>query len=189
MRLRLFVLLLVIAVLMARQAASFLVVDRPEKSDAIVVLAGEARGRPALGLELLRQGMAPRMFLDAETAEEIYDQQLTDIAKKYLDALPEAGRVNLCAIEGRSTAAETEDVARCLQSTGAHRILIVTSDYHTRRALTIFSKRLPQYHFSIAAARNENLFSAKWWTHREWAKTTVNEWFRLLWWELVDRWR
>jgi DUF218 domain len=189
MRLRLFVLLLVIGVLLARQAASFLVVDHPEKSDAIVVLAGEARGRPALGLELLRQGMAPRMFLDAETAEEIYDQQLTDIANKYVTSLPEADRVRICAIEGRSTAAETEDVARCLQSTGAHRILIVTSDYHTRRALAIFSKRLPQYHFSIAAAHNLNLFSDRWWTQREWAKTTVNEWFRLLWWEGIDRWR
>ena len=79
--LRWIVLLLVIGGLLASQAARFLVVDHPEKSDAIVVLAGEARGRPARALELLRQGMAPRLFLDAEAGDEIYDQKLTDVKR------------------------------------------------------------------------------------------------------------
>lgn len=181
--------ILAIAALLATQAARFLVVDNPEKSDAIVVLAGETSARPGRALELLRQGSAPQLLLDAEAGEQIYDQPLTAIAQKYIGSLPEASRMSVCAIEGRSTAAETSDVARCLRPLGAHRVLIVTSDYHSRRALAIFSHRLPQYQWSVAAAHNPAAFGNAWWTHREWAKSTFDEWTKLIWWETVDRWK
>ena len=85
--------------------------------------------------------------------------------------------------------AEADDVRRCLQSLGAHRVLIVTSEYHTRRALMIFRHRLPQYQFNAAAARNPAQFGEAWWTNREWAKVTFDEWLKMLWWGAVDRWR
>ena len=187
--LRLFLVLLVVLVAFASQAARFLVVDQPEKSDAIVVLAGETKVRPARALELLRQGVAPRVFLDAETRDLIYDRRLTDIAQQYVNSLPEASRVSVCPIVGFSTNAEADDVNRCLQPLGAHRVLIVTSDSHTRRALMIFRHRLPQYQFNAAAARSPEQFGQAWWTNREWAKTTFDEWSKTLWWEAVDRWR
>ncbi len=61
---------------LASQAARFLVVDEPGKSDAIVVLAGETNVRPARALELLRQGVAPHVFLNVHR-DLIYDQQLS----------------------------------------------------------------------------------------------------------------
>ena len=186
---RLLIVLFVILVVLASQAARFLVVDEPGKSDAIVVLAGETNVRPARALELLRQGVAPRVFLDAETRTLIYDQQLIEIAQKYVNGLNEANRVSVCPIVGFSTNAEADDVSRCLQSTGAHRVLIVTSEFHTRRALMIFRRRLPQYQINVAAARNPAQFGEAWWTNREWAKTTFDEWLKMLWFEAVDRWR
>ena len=186
---RLLVLLFIVAMLFATQAARLLVVDAPEKSDAIVVLAGETKVRPARALELLRQGLAARVFLDVETRDRIYDQQLVEIAQKYVNGLAEANRVAVCPIQGFSTVAEADDAARCLQSVGAHRVLIVTSEFHTRRALMIFRHRLPQYEFSVAAARNPAQFGEAWWTNREWAKATFDEWLKLLWFQAVDRWR
>jgi len=182
-------LVLVILIALASQAARFLVVDHPEKSDAIVVLAGETNVRPARALELLHQGIAPRVLLDAETRDLIYDQQLTDIAQRYVNSLGEGNQISVCPISGFSTNAEVDDVSRCLQSAGAHRVLIVTSDYHTRLAMTIFRHHLPQYQFSVAAARDPSRFGDAWWTNREWAKVTLDEWLKLLWWEVVDRWR
>jgi len=189
MRFLRFLLILVTLVVLGSQAARFLVVDQPEKSDAIVALAGETNVRPARALELLRQGIAPRVFLDAETRDLIYDQRLSDIAQRYAGNLGEANQVLVCPIAGFSTNAEVDDVSRCLQSLRAHRVLIVTSDYHTRRALTIFRHRLPQYQFSVAAARDPARFGNAWWTNREWAKVTLDECLKLLWWEVVDRWR
>lgn len=187
--LRLLLVVVLIGVLLASQAARFLIVDNAQKSDAIVVLAGETSIRPARALELLRQGMAPRMFLDAEAGEQIYDQQLTGIAQRYVNGLPEASRISVCAIVARSTVGESGDVGRCLQSLGAHRALIVTSEFHTRRALAIFSQRLPQYQWSVAAAHDPAKFGFAWWTNREWAKIVFDEWSKLIWWEAVDRWR
>jgi hypothetical protein len=188
---RLLISLFLVAILaaLASQAARFLVVDEPEKSDAIVVLAGDTTVRPPRGLDLLRQGMAPRLFLDAETRDVIYDQPLVELVQKYVNSLGEANRVSVCPITGYSTIAEADDVSRCLQSLGPHRVLIVTSDYHTRRALMIFRHRLPQYQFNAAAARNPAQFGEAWWTNREWAKVTFDEWLKMLWWEAVDRWR
>ena len=183
-----FLVLVFIVAALASQAARFLVVDEPGKSDAIVVLAGETKVRPARALELLRQGVAPRVFMDAETRDLIYDQRLTDIAQKYVNSLPEASRIAVCPIVGFSTYAEADDASRCLQPLGAHRVLIVTSEFHTRRALLIFRHRLPQYQFSAAAARNPAQFGEAWWTNREWAKVTFDECSKMLWWEAVDRW-
>jgi hypothetical protein len=188
---RLLIVLFVVVLLagFASRAAHFLVVNQPEKSDAMIVLAGETNVRPAHALELLRQGMAPHMFLNAETRDRIYDQQLVEIAQKYVNGLPEADRISVCPVVGFSTFAEADDAARCLQSVGAHRVLIVTSESHSRRALMIFRHRLPQYQFSVAAASNPVQFGEAWWTNREWAKTTYDEWLKTLWFEVVDRWR
>jgi uncharacterized SAM-binding protein YcdF (DUF218 family) len=67
--------------------------------------------------------------------------------------------------------------------------LIVTSEFHTRRALMIARHRLPQYEIHVAAARNPLEFGEAWWTKREWAKTTFDEWTKLIWFEMVDRWQ
>ena len=188
LRLLIVLFLLVLLVALASQAARFLVVDEPEKSDAIVVLAGETNVRSARALELLRQGVAPRVVLNVHR-DLIYDQQLTEIAQKYVNGLGEANRISVCPVVGLSTNAEADDASRCLQSLGAHRVLIVTSEFHTRRSLMIFRHRLPQYQFNAAAARNPAQFGEAWWTNREWAKVTFDEWTKMLWWQAVDRWR
>jgi hypothetical protein len=41
----------------------------------------------------------------------------------------------------------------------------------------------------VAAAYDPNEFGVQWWRHRQWAKVDFDEWLRLIWWELVDRWR
>src|ERR1700686_2969771 len=133
--------LVAIFVLLASQAARFLVVDEPEKSDAIVVLAGETNVRPARALDLLRQGMAPHVFLDAETRDVIYNQRLVLIAQKSVNDLAEANRVPVSPTPGFSTIAEADDVSRCLPPLGPHCLLIVTSESPTRRALKIFRHR------------------------------------------------
>ena len=182
-------LFLLVILLFSSQAARFLVVDEPEKSDAIVILAGETNARPEHALELLRKRIVPRALLDAKADDRIYNLRLIDIAQQYVNSLPEAGRVSVCPIVGLSTFSAADDASRCLQPIGAHRVLIVTSEFHTRRALLIFRHRLPQYEFHVAAARNPIDFGEAWWTKRQWAKTTFDEWTKLIWFEAVDRWR
>ncbi len=170
-------------------SGKFLVVNQPLAADVIVVLGGETKVRPQLGLELLRAGNAPRMVLDVPTATNIYQWPLVELAQQYVNQQPEAASISVCPVNSLSTRGETRDVGRCLEKMGVRSVLLVTSDYHTRRALSIFRARLPGYQYGIAAATDTGAFGIQWWKNREWAKTGVSEWMKLIWWETVDRWR
>ena len=178
----------VLAILLLANSGRFLVIDQPVKSDVIVVLAGETEKRPERGLELLRRGTAARLILDVPAQAKVFQWSNLELAHRYVQSLPEAQSISICPVEGLSTKAETVDVSRCLKDLSARHILLVTSDHHTRRALVTFQKELPAYVFDVAAACNSAEFGTRWWLHREWAKTYLNEWVRLVWWELVDRW-
>lgn len=173
----------------ARDAGKILFVDDPQAADVIVVLAGETDRRPALAVELMRRGYARRMLIDVPAKARVFDTSLRQLAEQYVHQLPEATNVRICLIEGLSTRDESHDLSRCLVHEDGSRILIVTSDYHTRRALSIFRHEIQGKSFSIAAARDDSEFGVRWWTNRQWAKACLYEWLRLLWWSLVERWR
>jgi hypothetical protein len=170
-------------------SGGFLVIDHPQRADVMVVLAGETDRRPARGLELLVQGLSPKVLIDVPVAGKIFGHDISQLAQDYVQALPERQAVSLCPIVGLSTQAETRDVAKCLEPIHPHKVLLVTSDYHTRRALSTFRHELRQYEFSAAAATDRQQFDPSWWRRRQWAKQNFDEWVRLVWWEMVDRWR
>ena len=170
-------------------SGGFLVVNNPQKADVLVVLAGETDHRPARGLELLREGYSRRMILDVPAHATIYQWKQTELGEKYIQTLPERAEISICPIYGLSTKAEAKDVGGCLESLHAKRVLLVTSDYHTCRGLSVFRREVPNYDYSIAAAYDPEQFSSQWWRRRQWAKVNFDEWIRLVWWELIDRWR
>jgi uncharacterized SAM-binding protein YcdF (DUF218 family) len=183
------IVLIALALFLFSTSGHFLIVNRPQHAEAIVVLAGETDHRPALGLQLLQQGYAPRMVLDVPANAKIYDETMLQIAQQYVRELPQAQSVVICPIYGLSTKAESQDVSQCLRTLGVHSVLIVTSDYHTRRALSTFRHELPGMQISVAAATDPQQFGGAWWKHRQWAKLNFDEWLRLVWWQVVDRWR
>jgi len=185
------IILLVIALLVsfALNAGRILVVDAPQPSDLILVLAGETDHRPARALELLQQGFGRRVLIDVPAEVKIYDTLQLNLAEKYVHSLPESASVRVCPIVGRSTREETHDVEQCLTPEDGSRILIVTSDFHTRRALSIFRHQLRGKTFSVAASHEPTEFGTRWWSHRQWAKTCVGEWTKVIWWNCIERWQ
>ena len=178
--------------LFAAFAGRMLVADSPERSDAIVVLAGDSQDeRYRRGMELLRAGYGKHLFLDASSDSRYFGHTPAEYAQVFLqhDAGDMAQKVSVCPFEDDSTFSETVFVAKCLAPLQPQRVLLVTSDFHTRRALSIFARRLPQFHWSVAAARDSRMFGTQWWSHREWAKTALEEWVKVVWWNLFDRWR
>jgi uncharacterized SAM-binding protein YcdF (DUF218 family) len=182
-------LLTVLLLLFAANAGKLLVVDQPQVSDVIVVLAGETDTRPTHALKLLNEGYAPRILLDVPAGAKIYNSTNLELAQKYVQSLPEASSINICPIQGLSTRDESHDVQNCLSMQPSQKVLIVTSDFHTRRSLSIFRLELPTRSFSVAAATDSTQFGVDWWTHRQWAKTCFDEWLRLFWWSAIERWR
>jgi hypothetical protein len=176
-------------ILFAINAGRLLVVDAPERSDMILVLAGETDRRPARALGLLDEGYGRRVVMDVPAGAVIYGVDQVQLAEKFIQGLPQKGSVRVCVIEGLSTREESRDVQKCLANEDGSRILLVTSEFHTRRALSIFRHEIPGKHFSVAVARDDKQFGTRWWTHRQWAKTCLEEWMRLAWWDVVERWK
>jgi DUF218 domain len=175
-------------VVFAANAGRLLVVDAPQPSDVILVLAGETDRRPQRALQLLDQGYGRRLVINVPAAARVYEFTEVQLAEKYISGLPEAASVRICPIVGLSTRDEARDAEKCLVGEEGSRILIVTSDFHTRRSLSIFRREVRGKSFSVAVVRDDTQFGTRWWTHRQWAKTCVDEWMRLLWWTVVERW-
>jgi hypothetical protein len=101
-------------------AGRILMVRDVRKADAILVLDGETDRRPALGIELLRQGYAPRVLLDASLDGYVYHLTPAQIAEECIHALPPgiAGSVSVCGVSALSTIAEVGQARHCLDAGG-----------------------------------------------------------------------
>jgi len=182
------VLLGIIGIILFRHEASFLVVNDPKPADLILVLGGgENDLRYWNGVRLMQEGYAPRLMLDVFSRGQTFGRLDIDLAQELLDRTT-PGQSTICPTRESSTYDEARYLGECLAGSDVKSILVVTSEYHTRRARDIFQHRLPQYHFSFYAAPDPYYFGARWWTNRQWAKTTLSEWERYGWWLLVDRW-
>src|SRR6202007_3273455 len=109
---------------------------------------------PALAVELLKKGFGRKVIFDVPAHAKIFEFSELQLAEKYIQSLPQAGAMSICAIEGLSTRDEARDAKKCLAREEGRRVLIVTSDFHTRRALDIFRREIPGKVFSVAAARD-----------------------------------
>ncbi len=116
-----------------------------EPADAIVVLGGESQGRPVEGARLYKQGFAPRVFVVGTGDNERNRLALVR------DGVPE-NRIT-CETASESTLENAMFVRPLLEKAGVHRAILVTSSYHTRRALAVFQQRVPSIHFGMVPSR------------------------------------
>ena len=188
-----FLLPIVIAIaLLLPRAGSFLVVDHPLPSDVGVVLQGDrADFRLNRGIELIKKGVARELFVNADNRAPFYGKTFLQLAQEYIQRLPPdvAAHIHACPLAATSTVEEVADTERCLAPLHPTRILLVTSDYHTRRSLAVFRTVLPKYTWSVAASHDPVEFGEHYWKSREWLKTTFTEWQKLLFWNLFERWK
>jgi hypothetical protein len=173
-------------------AGYWLVVDDPQHADVILVLAGESDVRPRYGLQLLRKRYAPRLLLNASPVWRNYNWTDADLAGRYIAELPPNERVAsaVCLVgSAQSTPEEARLAAHCIADLRARSVLLVTSEYHTRRARSVFQRVLRGVRVNIAAAPDPANYDVHWWRRRQWAKQFLTEWVRLAWWECLERWR
>lgn len=178
-------------IFLLRVAGSFLVVNDCAKSDLAVVLDGGVDdNRLRKGIELLRTGYATELILD-ESTDVMFGRPEFEYAADYVRTLPpEIGaHVHVCAFTGDATRIELLAIWPCTRSIApnASKVLLVTSDFHSRRARSIARRLFPQCTWRVAGVADRR-FGAGWWRQREWAKTCLTEWQKLAWWYLFERW-
>jgi hypothetical protein len=168
-----------------------LVVNEPKPADFILVLSGERQLRMYEAFRLLRDGWAPRVVIMTDSNWQIFSRNETQLAREFVGSLPpELGNATeVVPVTADSTWEEAAEIGKYMDTVGAHTALLVTSDYHTRRALSVFRRLLPEKQFGVCGAPDPTQFGMRWWRRRTWAKRALDEGTRLLWWCLVDRWR
>jgi uncharacterized SAM-binding protein YcdF (DUF218 family) len=162
----------------------------PAHVDAAIVLQGSivAEGvRIAGAIDLLQRGVADRVLLSVPQ-ESYWGQSIPPIARTYLQRTygsDLAARVDFCKTKGDvdSTLQEAQALGSCIGEQHWHSIVIVTSNYHTRRAGMLWrriTRHDPNIHIWIDGVTDPE-FPQPWWRHRQSAKIWVMEATKLIW--------
>jgi uncharacterized SAM-binding protein YcdF (DUF218 family) len=105
------------------------------KADVIIVLGGGSHERPLRAVELFKEKAAPRIIISGEGDDQINRQLLIQAG------VPAAA----IEVEGKSrtTHENAEFTIKLLRTEKVHSAILVTSWYHSRRALKTFEHYAP----------------------------------------------
>lgn len=186
-----------------RQAGQWLVRhDALHAADALLILTGSTGDRAQYAADLYHSGHAPLLFVvhDHESGKEyfaargIYLPNAAEITRDLLVQLkvPDSVIILLPA-QARSTKDEAQAMMAYLEQHPEIRtLLLVSSASHTRRSMIIFNNSFNHQGLQInliSAPSPYNGFNAKrWWSSRESAKDVFNEYTKLFWFLLFERW-
>jgi uncharacterized SAM-binding protein YcdF (DUF218 family) len=158
--------------------------DEPQRADIVVVLAGDGYGHRLMkAVELVRQGYAPLVLLDGPRVS--YGSHESELAADWAvkQGVPRE-ILALLPMRARSTVMEVKALNPELERRGIKKALVVTSNFHTRRARAVFNRfGLKSIQYIMIAARDEDFDPADWWQSREAKKTVLLEYTKLVnWW-------
>lgn len=168
--------------LMRWTANGWIVEDSFEKADAIVVLGDDNffADRATRAAELFRQGKAPvvvasgRRLRPNAGVSELMEHDLIE------RGVPK-DRIIRVTHDADSTREEAEALLRFTIPKKWHALIVVTSNYHTRRARYIFRKTFPQaVEIYVASARDGDFDPDQWWMKRKSIKELTREWLGML---------
>ena len=129
---------------------NLLVVSVPmEKADALIVLGGEPVARPFEAARLYKEGVAPRVFVTG----------IGDAGANSRILIKEGVPSSAITVESKAitTYSNAMLLKPLLEAGRVRSALIVTSPFHTRRALATFRKVIPDVRFGVVDA------SIGWW--------------------------
>lgn len=137
-------------------AEQLLVVRSPAAAaDAIVVLGGDGPRRAAQAAKLYADGIAPRVVVSG-------DGDCLFIREAMMrEGVPDSAISTEC--ESRTTWENAQRTAPILAAMGVERAVLVTSWYHSRRALASFITAVPAVQWmSRPAERQQSLWDLAW---------------------------
>lgn len=150
--------------------------DPPQKADAALVLAGDIWGNRILtAAQLARDGYVPKVLVSGPNGFYGYHESALAISFAVKHGYSESYFVHIDHT-ARSTQSEAQAVLPEIRREGIRRIVIVTSNYHTRRAGRIFRTLAPDLTILIVGAPDQDYTPGGWWHSREGQKTFVTEW-------------
>jgi uncharacterized SAM-binding protein YcdF (DUF218 family) len=178
-----FVVVLVAILYVARQpilrfAGDFWIVDEtPQVSDVIVILSDDNYGadRAARAAQLFKSGMAPRVLASGRLLRPYAG--IAELMERDLKALGVPANA-IVPVTHRATNTREEAIAdaQAIAAHGWKKVLLVTSNYHTRRANYIFERALPAgTELRVVSAPDSEYDPNNWWRTRNGLKRFLYE--------------
>jgi uncharacterized SAM-binding protein YcdF (DUF218 family) len=170
--------LYLVRVPLLRFAGEFWIVDdAPEASDVIIVLSGDNYDavRAARAAALFRAGLAPHVVATGRALRSY--ASTTELMKRDLvdHGVPAAAIIPLTH-HADDTREEAEAVSEFVASHKWEKILLVTSNYHTRRSEYIYERTLPPgTQLRVISAPDMEYDPQSWWRTREGLKLFFHE--------------
>ena len=147
----------------------------PAMADAIFVMGGDYTGARILkGAELALEGFAPVAMVSGGGTS--YGHREVDLAVEF--AVNHGYPANLLVPAqwmSASTVEEAGDIIRYAHGKNLHRLIIVTSEWHTARTLRIFRRLAPDLEIHMVGAQDRDWPNGEWWHTREGQKTFLTE--------------
>jgi uncharacterized SAM-binding protein YcdF (DUF218 family) len=163
--------------LMRVAGQAVIVNDDPRASDVIVVLGDDNYNgdRAARAAELIKQGWAPRVVASGRYLRPYMSIAQLEQHDLIADGVPSSAVVTL-SHHARDTLEECTIIGHFLAQRGWKHVLLVTSNYHTRRADYICSRVLPPgTDLHIIAASDSDYNPNDWWDNRESTRLLFHE--------------
>lgn len=188
--------------LLAWVAAKKLIVSLElPQADAMVVLAGSTAylERTRRAIELFREGRAPKVILTNDNQQSGWSNELQRnplFIERAAEELVRAGGVPESSVEMlQEPVSSTHDEAlllrRFAEAHGLRSILIVTSAYHSRRALWTFRKVFEGSGINVGVAivepGQQSPRPATWWLHLSGWRMVAGEYLKLIYYWLTYR--
>jgi uncharacterized SAM-binding protein YcdF (DUF218 family) len=154
--------------------------ESPQPAGAVFVAAGDPSGnRIRTAAELVREGYAPEVIVSGP--QGVYGFCECDLAIQFAE---HAGYPQSYFLPFPNHALSTRDEARAAAAEfhrlGLKRVILVTSNYHTRRAGNLFRAAAPGVEFVVVAAPDLHFTPRGWWRDREGRKTFLLEWMKTI---------
>jgi uncharacterized SAM-binding protein YcdF (DUF218 family) len=172
-----FALYLVRHPLLRFMAESWIIEDTLDKADALIVLGDDNfyADRVTRAAQLFREGKAPLVVASGRRL-----RPNAGIAELMEHDLVERGvprdKIIRFSHDGDSTLEEAQSLVRIVKERKWHSVIVVTSNFHTRRARYIFLHVFPQgMAVRVASARDGDFDPEDWWTRRKSIKRLTRE--------------
>jgi uncharacterized SAM-binding protein YcdF (DUF218 family) len=158
-------------------AESWIIEDALDKADALIVLSDDNfyADRATRAAELFREGKAPVVVASGRRL-----RPNAGIAELMEHDLVERGvpkeKILRFAHDADSTQEEAEALGKLARTKKWRKVIVVTSNYHTRRARYIFRRVFPQdIETRVASARDGEFDPEHWWEKRTATKRLMRE--------------
>ena len=177
--------IILIIVRIGANLGSFLIVnDELHKADAIVVFSGDNGPRTEKGVELLKGGLGDYLILSGGIVYD--DVTMAELMKNYAMKL-EVPEENILIDDKAATTHENAEFTKdIIEESNFKSIIVVTSEYHSRRSKLAMKKVLENTLVDgkkvevMVAHSTEEKFTTKWWTSGNSILIVISEYLKLM---------